>query len=148
MVVIGLADPSRCRQLVDAPGGSDEWLAIDELLRSGAGAAELSALVRAVGDADPAGSRLALRLTAAAQGADGVAELEALVLSVAGAGVWGREHLRVWLDRWSAAVADVPEAGVLALALAVMRRELDGDATARPSLPPELREIVPRLRSA
>jgi len=71
-----------------------------------------------------------------------------MVLASAEARIWERASLERWMEHWRTAVEDVRGAEVLAVALEVMRREADGDATARPALPPELRDIVPRLRVA
>ena len=79
---------------------------------------------------------------------DRLARLAGMVLASAEARIWERASLERWMEHWRTAVEDVRGAEVLAVALEVMRREADGDATARPALPPELRDIVPRLRVA
>ncbi len=73
--------------------------------------------------------------------------LTAAIIRVAGR-QWTRSHLEAWLDTWLAALARSASAEIPRSILDVVRREADGDATARPSLPPELRAILPRVRVA
>jgi len=71
--------------------------------------------------------------------------LTAAIITVVGK-EWARSDLGTWLDTWLAALAHSASAEIPRSILDVVRREADGDATARPSLPPELRTILPRVR--
>ena len=75
-----------------------------------------------------------------------LSNLTAAIIRVAGKKQWTRGDLGAWLDSWVAALVHSPGAEVARHILDVVRREADGDATARPSLPPELRAVPPHVR--
>ena len=72
--------------------------------------------------------------------------LTTAIVEALGRTTWTRSELVAWLEAWTSALIDRPAAEVPRSMLDVVRREVDGDPTARPSLPPELRSILPPLR--
>jgi hypothetical protein len=68
--------------------------------------------------------------------------LTAAILRVAIVHKWDAPDLGDWLH---AQFASVPDTSLASRVMDVLAREASGDATARPSLPPELRDLVPAL---
>jgi hypothetical protein len=132
-----------------AADDSQDWLAIAQILRLGGNGAGLAAVARSVGALEIDGGQIARRLAETAAGLEhGVAYLTATILTAVDGQPWARADLERWLARWSAALARTPNTQIAIAALDTIGREAAGDNTARPSLPPELRDIVPRVRLA
>lgn len=74
-----------------------------------------------------------------------LAVLGTTILAALRARDWERSEVLAWLRSWSHALAEVEAAEIPHHILDALIAEIGGDATARPSLPPELREIVPTI---
>jgi AAA ATPase-like protein/tetratricopeptide repeat protein len=133
---------------LDVTDPSDrDWEAITHVLRVGAQGPGLAVVVRSVANCEFDNGRLARRLVETAGEVDGgVVNLTASILSAADVAPWEIDDLERWLARWQDAMRGVPDAEIATAALRAIDAEAHGDPTARPSLPPELREIVPRVR--
>lgn len=116
------------RHLVGAPASAVESESglVALARQSGGTRGVANALVAATGD-DPA--KLSTLTTA--------------IVQALGQNTWTRSELAAWLDAWTAALRDAPSGEVARSILDAVQREVDGDRTARPSLPPELRSILP-----